>query len=205
MKTIVVAGIGTGVGKTIISSVLVEALQADYWKPIQAGDLENSDTVRVKSLTSSKKSFFHEERFKLNYPMSPHASAALDGIKMEIDDFEIPQTNNWLVIELAGGLMVPIHSGCLNIDLVKKWKAPVVLVSQNYLGSINHTLLSLEVLKSNKVPVLGIIFNGEENKSTEEFILEYSNINCLARVQTFSKIDKSSIAEVGKKLAPLFF
>jgi dethiobiotin synthetase len=205
MKTIVVAGIGTGVGKTIISSILVEALQADYWKPIQAGDLDNSDTLQVKRLCSSEKSFFHEEKFRLNHPMSPHAAAALDGIKMEINDFEIPKTSNSLVIELAGGLMVPIHSGCLNIDLVKKWKAPVVLVSQNYLGSINHTLLSLEILKSNKIPVLGVIFNGEENKSTEAFILNYSKINCLGRVQTFSKLDKVSIAEAAKKLAPSFF
>src|SRR4051812_31361694 len=114
MKRIVIAGIGTGVGKTIVSAILVEALQADYWKPVQAGDLENSDTLTVKNLVSNIRSHFHEEAYRLNSPMSPHAAAKLDGIEIELDQIRIPETKKTLIIELAGGLMVPLNSATLN-------------------------------------------------------------------------------------------
>jgi dethiobiotin synthetase len=200
MKTIVVAGIGTGVGKTIISAILVEALQADYWKPIQAGDLENSDTNTVQKLVSSEKSVFHPEAFRLKNPMSPHAAAKLDLVEIRSNDLPLPKTGNILIIELAGGLMVPINSEELNIDLLKKWNAPVILVSKNYLGSINHTLLSLELLKNNHIPVLGIIFNGEGNISTEEFILHYSKANCIGRIEDLVELNKISIRLAAENL-----
>jgi dethiobiotin synthetase len=200
MKTLVVAGIGTGVGKTIISAILVEALQADYWKPIQAGDLENSDTHAVQKLVSSERTVFHPEYFRLKNPMSPHAAAELDQVEIRSNDLSLPKTENTLIIELAGGLMVPLNPEELNLHLLKKWQAPVILVSKNYLGSINHTLLSLELLKTNHIPVLGIIFNGEQNKSTEEFILNYSKINCIGRIENFTTLDKTNIKQAADGL-----
>lgn len=196
MKELVVAGIGTGIGKTIISSILVEALQADYWKPIQAGDLDESDTLKVKSLVSNERSVFHPETYRLKTPMSPHAAAKIDGVEIELDRLQIPKTENTLIIELAGGLMVPLNSGELNIDLLKKWKAPVILISQNYLGSINHTLLSHDLLKNNKIEVLGVIFNGPENKSSEEFILNYAHLKCIGRIPELKHLSKEEIRKM---------
>lgn len=198
MKKIVVAGIGTGVGKTIISAILAEALKADYWKPVQAGDLDNSDTQSVQQLISNSTSVFHPEAYRLNQPMSPHAAARLDGLTIDLDKLRIPETNNPLVIELAGGLMVPLNDKELNLDLIKRWHVPVALVSRNYLGSINHSLLSLEILKQNNIPLLGIIFNGEENSESEKLILDYSGARCLAKIPDLDPISKE---EIRKKAA----
>src|SRR5689334_12410627 len=122
MTNIVVAGIGTGVGKTIVSAILTEAFEADYWKPVQAGDLESSDTIAVRNLISNNKTHFHQETYALKTPMSPHAAAEIDGVKIGIEDLVIPETDNRLIIELAGGIMVPINDYDLNLDLIKQWK-----------------------------------------------------------------------------------
>jgi dethiobiotin synthetase len=190
MKKIVVAGIGTGVGKTLIAAILTEALTADYWKPVQAGNLDFTDTDFVKKHISGTKSFFHTERFRLAMPMSPHAAAKTDGIEIDLQELTIPESANTIVIELAGGLMVPLNEKQLNIDLLKQWDVPVILVSQNYLGSINHTLLSVEVLKKYEIDLRGIIFNGKENPSSEDFILNYTGVHCVGRVNEEPEINK---------------
>lgn len=200
MKTLVVAGIGTGVGKTIVSAVLTEALKADYWKPVQAGDLHCSDTMTVKKLVSNGESVFHPERYCLTHAMSPHAAAELDGVEIRLGDLALPVTQRSLVVELAGGLMVPVNAGEVNAHLLKKWGAPVILVSQNYLGSINHTLLSLEVLKTFAIPVLGIIFNGEENRSSEEFIMNYSGVACIGRLDNFTELSPSAVSKAAETI-----
>ena len=197
---IVIAGIGTEVGKTIISSIVVEALQADYWKPVQAGDLVFTDTDRVKSLVSNPKSFFHPEAIRLIHPMSPHASAKKEGIEIDIEKIILPNTSNKLVIELAGGLMVPLNERVLNIDLLKKWKVPVILVSRHYLGSINHTLLSVSALAQFGIPIAGIIFNGNENLSTERVILDYSRIPFIGRMDDEGSINSETIKRYAVKL-----
>lgn len=178
----IVAGIGTEVGKTVISAILVEKLQADYWKPIQAGDLHYTDTHKVQEWVSNTKSVFHPEQYRLQTPMSPHGAADIDGVNIQLEDFQIPETANKLIIELAGGLMVPFNQEALNIDLLEQWKLPVILVSRYYLGSINHTLLSIDALKSRKIPIKGIIFNGTEVPTTKEIILSYTNIPCIGEV-----------------------
>ena len=139
-----VTGIGTEVGKTVIAAILTEALEADYWKPVQAGDLDYSDTHKVRDLVSNDKSVFHPETHALHHPMSPHAAAERDGVEISLDDFQLPQTENNLIVEGAGGLMVPLNSKDCIIDLIEKLDIEVVLVSRTYLGSINHTLLSVE-------------------------------------------------------------
>jgi dethiobiotin synthetase len=195
MKSYFVSGIGTDVGKTIASAILVEALEADYWKPIQAGELENTDTMKVRSLISNKKSTFHTERYLLSLPQSPHAAAANDGIEIDLKTIQITNTNNTLIIEGAGGLMVPLNNECLVIDLIQQLKTEVILVSRNYLGSINHTLLSFEALKSRNIPIAGIIFNGKPNKASEEFILKHTQLRCILRIDEEQEITKARISK----------
>lgn len=196
MNHLVIAGIGTEIGKTFISAILVEALQADYWKPVQAGNLEDTDTDFVRRHISNDRSVFHPEGYRLEAPMSPHAAAAAEGISIVLDQLGIPATERPLIIELAGGLMVPLNDQQLNIDLLKSWQLPVILVSRNYLGSINHTLLSIEVLKQRGIRVIGIIFNGVPNAATEEFILQYSGLPCLFRVNHQEEISQKLVKEL---------
>jgi dethiobiotin synthetase len=189
----IIAGISTEIGKTFISSILTEALEADYWKPVQSGALDFTDTDTVKSLISNNKTVFHPEAYRLTEPMSPHAAAAIDGVEIELSNFVLPETKNSLIVELAGGLMVPLNNHETNLDLIKRLNIPVILVSKNYLGSINHTLLSSEILKINNISVKGLIFNGEQNKSSEDFILNYTKLECLGRVNFEEKIEKNVV------------
>ena len=200
----IIAGIGTEIGKTFISSILTESLQADYWKPIQSGALDFTDTDTVRSLISNDKTFFHPETYRLNQPMSPHAAAAIDGVEIELLKFEIPPTDNHLIIELAGGIMVPLNDRETNLDLIKKLNIPVILISKNYLGSINHTLLTVEVLKMNNIEVKGLIFNGEQNKSSEDFILNYTKLSCLGRVGFEENINKNVVKKYAEQFRSKF-
>ncbi|MEI7595445.1 MAG: dethiobiotin synthase [Bacteroidota bacterium] len=199
MKKYFVTGIGTGVGKTIVSAILVEMLKADYWKPIQSGDLENSDTLKVANLVSNNSTIFFKEQFRLNTALSPHASAKIDGIEIKLSDFKIPETENNLIIEGAGGLMVPINQKPdLMIDLMKHLDVEVILVCSNYLGSINHTLMSINTLKQYGVKIKGIVFNGTENVDSESIIEKYSLIPVLFRVAQYENITKERFAKIAK-------
>lgn len=189
-----ITGISTDVGKTIASAIIVEALEADYWKPIQAGDLENSDSHKVKSQISNSKSQIFENAYKLNTPASPHLAAELDGITIELKQIEEPQTKNHLVIEGAGGVLVPINETDCVIDLIKN-DYKVILVSRHYLGSINHTLLTIEALKNRKIKIAGIIFNGNKNESSEVLILKKSGIKFIGRIEEEPYFDKNVIRE----------
>jgi dethiobiotin synthetase len=196
MKQLIVAGIGTGVGKTVASAVLVEALEADYWKPVQSGSQEDSDTLTVQHLISNQRSFFHEEAYQLKAPLSPHIAAEMEGREIQPEQLSLPAANNHLIVELAGGLMTPLNDRTLNIDLVKKWDKPVVLVSQNYLGSINHTLLSAEALKQQHITIAGIIFNGEETASSESLILNYTQLPFIGRIPMLPALNARAVSEV---------
>ncbi|OOQ60801.1 dethiobiotin synthase [Mucilaginibacter pedocola] len=199
-KPIFITGIGTGIGKTIISAIVVEKLKADYWKPIQSGDLHQSDIMKVQSLVSNTQTVFHPEAFRLTEPYSPHKSAKLDGIIIDERKIIAPETDNQLIIEGAGGLMVPLNDTCLMVDLIKNLGAEVLLVSQNYLGSINHTLLSVEVLKQKGVPIKGIIFNGTPDESSETFILSYSKIKCLGHIPQLTEVSPASVLQAANYL-----
>jgi dethiobiotin synthetase len=195
-----ITGIGTGIGKTLISAILTEKLNADYWKPIQSGDLEASDSLTIKGLISNTKTIIHPESYWLTQPLSPHLSARLDGIEIDLSKINIPATSNDLIIEGAGGLMVPLNENELIIDLIKKLNVEVILVSQNYLGSINHTLLSINLLKQYEIPVKGIIFNGDENLETERYIQQYAKIKKLGNVPSLKNIDKGKVVTAGQNL-----
>ena len=198
-KQVVIAGIDTEIGKTVCAAIICEALKADYWKPIQAGDLDKTDSHRIGQLVSNSKSRIHKEGVLLKHPMSPHASADLQGIEIDKDKLSLPTTKNRLVVELAGGLMVPINHQILNIDLLKKWNIPVILVSKYYLGSINHTLLSWQVLKSSDIPFLGFIFNGTKNQYTFDIILEYTKGKCLLEIDDHKEITSEIVNDYGKR------
>ncbi|MCK4777836.1 MAG: dethiobiotin synthase [Actinomycetia bacterium] len=199
MKKIFVTGIGTEIGKTVVSAILVEALKADYWKPIQAGDLENSDTIKVKNLISNSETVFYPESYRLNRPASPHAAAAIDNVTIELRKILLPETQNNIIIEGAGGLMVPLNDHDMMIDFIKHLNAEVVLVYKHYLGSINHTILSIEALKQRRMKITGIVFNGKSNPETEDIILRYTGIKLLGKLDEEESITKETIKIYSEK------
>ncbi|TRX40499.1 dethiobiotin synthase [Flavobacterium restrictum] len=189
-----ITGISTDVGKTIASAILVEALQADYWKPIQAGDLDNSDSHKIKNYISNDKTVIHENSYKLNTPASPHLAAELDGITIDLKKIIEPKTQNHLVIEGAGGVFVPLNSSDCVIDLIQP-DYKVIVVSRHYLGSINHTLLTIEALQNRKITVAGILFSGNENQATEAIILNKTGIKAIGRIDEEPYFDQNVIQE----------
>jgi dethiobiotin synthetase len=193
-NNIIIAGIHTGIGKTVCSTVICEALGYDYWKPVQAGDLDQSDTMFVQKNTTNNAINFHPERHRLTTPMSPHKAAYIDGLTIKKEDFILPIINNNLLIETAGGVMSPLANNFLVIDLIQCLNVPVILVSNNYLGSINHTLLTIEALRSKNIQIQGIVYSGEVVASSREFISQYSNIHTLFSIPQFDTISADGIA-----------
>ena len=193
-----ITGIGTDVGKTIASSIIVEALEADYWKPIQAGDIDNSDSHKIQRYISNDKTVIHNNSYKLNTPASPHYAAEVDGTKIELAKIIEPKTSNNLVIEGAGGVLVPLNDADSIVDLIQK-EYKTIVVSRHYLGSINHTLLTIEALKSRKISVAGIIFSGDENKATEEIIIKKTNCNYIGRIDNEPYFDANVISYYADK------
>ncbi len=195
---IFITGIGTDVGKTIASAIVTAALEADYWKPIQAGDLDFGDTQKVKSLILNTKSQFHANAYALNTPASPHLAAKLDGISIDLKKIKEPKTDNHLVIEGAGGALVPLNDTDSVVDLIRK-DYKVIVVSRHYLGSINHTLLTIEALQNRKIKVAGILFSGDENKATEEIILNKTGIKCIGRIDNEPYFDANVVSYYADK------
>lgn len=191
---IFITGISTDVGKTITSAIVVEALEADYWKPIQAGDLDNSDSHKIKTRISNSKTKIFENSYKLNTPASPHFAAEIDGIEIDLKNIQEPKTENHLVIEGAGGIFVPLNEKDTIADLIQE-DYKIIVVSRHYLGSINHTLLTIEAIQNRGFKVDGIIFSGSENKSTESLILNKTGIKCIGRIDEEPYFDQNVIME----------
>ncbi len=192
MNKIFITGIGTDVGKTIVSAIAVEALEADYWKPVQAGELEFSDSDKIRDLISNHRSRIFKNSYALKTPMSPHAAAAIDRITIELDKINLPGTLNNIVIEGAGGLLVPLNDKETILDIIKN-DYKIIVVSRHYLGSINHTLLTIETLRSHGFEISGIIFSGKENKTTENIIEKLSGIMILGRIDEEEFFNKEVI------------
>jgi len=192
-----ITGIGTDVGKTVASAIVTQALEADYWKPIQAGDLDNGDSHKVQRYLSNTKSVIHPNSYALNTPASPHLAAAIDGIIINLERIKEPETINHLVIEGAGGLLVPLNDTDTITDLIKPGYK-VIVVSRHYLGSISHTLLTVEVLQSRGIPVAGIIFNGN-NPASEEIILKKTGLNVIGRITDEPYFDQNVIAHYAEE------
>ena len=196
-----IAGIHTGIGKTICSAIICQALGYDYFKPIQAGDLDNSDSICVRNLINNPLCVIHPEIYKLKTAASPHYAAKLDGVEIIKNTIFLPPTPNNIVVETAGGIMSPLANNFLNIDLIAHLNLPTVLVSNNYLGSINHTLMSYEILRSKNLKIVGIVFNGEANKASESYILQYTQLPVLFTIPQFEKMNAKIINEFAKSIS----
>lgn len=201
-KKYLVTGIGTDVGKTVVSAIIAQALEADYWKPIQSGELDNSDSHKINRLTNDLVQVL-PERFRLNEPLSPHASAAIDGVQLHLSELTLPETDRNLLVEGAGGIMVPINDTDLLIDAFKQWNLPVIIVSRHYVGSINHTLLTIEALQNRGIAIKGLVFVGDENKATESFILNHTKVPFLMRVPIAAEVTADFVQEQANLLREL--
>lgn len=204
MHRIMVAGIGTDVGKTIVSTILTTLLNGDYWKPIQCGDEENSDTATVKRWLDTKIHTIHPPAYSLKAALSPHHAARLENTLIRLNSITVPQTTRPLIIEGVGGIFVPLTLKISSLDLFRSWDCQWIIVSKHYLGSINHTLLTLDVLKKLCLPTLGIIFNGEHNPDSESAILEISQVPVLGRLLPEANLNRQTIQRYAKQWQPLF-
>jgi dethiobiotin synthetase len=193
-----ITGIGTDVGKTITSAIITEALEADYWKPVQAGDLHFSDSHKIQSLLTNTKTKIHHNSYALQTPASPHYAAEIDGVTIDIKKIKVPTTKNHLVIEGAGGLFVPLNQTATILDLIQP-DFKVIVVSRHYLGSINQTLLTIEALQNRKISIAGIIFSGDENSATESIILSKTGVNFLGRIDNEPYFDQNVISYYAEK------
>jgi dethiobiotin synthetase len=191
-----VTAIGTDSGKTVVSSILCKALQADYWKPVQAGLPRDSDTVF--QLIGNGNSKIHPETFLFKTAASPHAAAALENVVINLEDFVLPAHKKDLVIEGAGGCLVPLNDQDFVIDLASKLAAEVILVSDLYLGSINHTMLSYEALACRKLKIKGIIFNGPSNPESERIILHHTKLPCFLHIDQEPYFNEQTIIKYAK-------
>lgn len=181
MHKIIIAGNGTDVGKTIAAAILTTCLGGDYWKPVQCGPEEESDSTAMKKLIDASHRIFPSV-YSFKRALSPHHAARLENVLIRPERIKIPQTVRPLIIESAGGILVPLTKQILTIDLFKSWDVRWVLVSRHYIGSINHTLLTIDALKHHGVALSGIIFNGEFNADTESVILGHSRLPLLGRL-----------------------
>ena len=197
MQKIFVTGISTEVGKTIASSIITEALQADYWKPVQSGDLDHTDSHKVASFISNTKTVIHPSSYELKTPMSPHAAADIEGIRIDRFHIKEPETTNHLVIEGAGGLLVPLNEEDTMFDIIMP-SYKVVVVSRHYLGSINHSLLTINWLKQKGYDV-SLIFSGDANPHTENIILQKTGVSLIGRIEEEPLFDKTVIKKYADK------
>ncbi len=196
-----VTGIGTNVGKTIVAAILTEGLQANYWKPIQSGTIEGNDSDTLKQLISNSKTIIYPESYLLKQPLSPNIAAKIDGIEINLKTIQLPSNeNNSLIIEGAGGLLVPINKTNFVIDIAKKFNSEIVLVISNYLGCINHTLLSINYLKQNNFKIYALVFNGNFNDDVKQSIINYAPLTKVIEIPTLKTLSKKAILAAAKAI-----
>ena len=196
MKPIIVTGTDTNIGKSVVAAMLTLCLDAIYWKPIQAGNEDGTDSERVAEMTELKAARFLAERYVLKNPLSPHFAAALDGITIDEEKLQLPgdiAADQILLIEGAGGVLVPISKDLLQTELFVHWNAPVILCARTELGTINHSLLSIEALRKRSIDILGIIFVGNEMENSESTIVEMGKVKHLGRLPFLSKCNPKTL------------
>ncbi len=198
-KTYIVSGTDTGIGKTAVAAMLTLALDALYWKSIQSGTEDGTDRQRVQALTALPDDRVLPERYILSQPLSPHRAAELDGIELDADPFPLPKADKTLIVEGVGGLMVPITRQKLQIDIFAAWNLPIILCARTGLGTINHTLLSIEALRKRNMPLHGLIFVGEDNPDNMRTIADFSGSRILGHMPHLDIIDRAALLRVFKK------
>jgi dethiobiotin synthase len=194
-KGFIVSGTDTGIGKTTVAAMLLLALDALYWKPIQSGTQDGTDRQRVQALTQLPDDRFVPERYVLSQPLSPHRAAELDGVAIEPETLAVPAAARTLIVEGAGGLMVPITRRLLQIDLFADWGMPIILCARTALGTINHTLLSIEALRSRGLQLHGLIFVGDDSPDNIGTIAEFSGARILGRLPRLRSIDRAALLD----------
>ena len=192
--TIVVTGTDTDVGKTVFAAALAGALGAFYWKPVQAGVDPRSDADTVAALSGLPRERILPEAYRLATPCSPHLAAAIDGLTIDPARLALPAVGGRLVVEGAGGVLVPITPDLLFADLFARWACPVVLVARTGLGTINHSLLSIEALRRRDVPILGIAFVGDTQPDSEATIVRLGGVKRLGRLPRLDSLDATTLA-----------
>lgn len=204
MCKIIVAGSGTDVGKTIVSAILTTVFDGDYWKPIECAEEEASDTNTIKKWIDPIRHHIYPPAYSLKAPLSPHHAARLENISIQPEAVRTPSSARPLIIESVGGIFVPLTARVLSIDLFKQWNGQWIVVSRHYLGSINHTLLTLEALKQRNIDVAGLIFNGEPNIDSETAILDISHLPMLGRLLPEETLNSQTIQRYAKQWLPRF-
>ena len=198
-KRIIICGTDTDVGKTIVSSFFVQGLKGVYWKPIQSGTEEGTDTKTVCELLELNPNRYLPERYKFKAPVSPHWAAEKESRIIEPTNLHLPNLNKLIIIETAGGLMVPLNRNWLQIDQLKVWGAPIILVARTGLGTLNHTLLSLEALKHRNLDVLGIVLNGPPHKDNPKTLEQFGDTKILASLPIFNKVNAKVLSQEWNK------
>ena len=198
MTTLVVTGTDTGIGKTVVAAMLTLALDAVYWKPVQSGAADGTDAAMVATMTGLGPERFILERYLLTRPLSPHRTAELDGVEIDLDSLLLPGSTpegRPLIVEGAGGLMVPLTRRTLYIDIFRRWGVPVVLCARTTLGTINHTLLSVEALRTRGIAILGVVFVGDEMPDNEQTICDFAGVKRLGRLPILSRLTPVALVE----------
>jgi dethiobiotin synthetase len=195
-----ITGTNTDIGKTVVCAVLMAGLRGKYWKPVQSGIIESIDAEWIREKTGLPEPHFFPETYRLTQPLSPHAAAALDGIEIKLDAFKLPEVNETetLIVEGAGGIMVPLNNKHFMLDLMKKLNLPVLLVSSSELGTINHTLLSLEQMRHHDLDILGVVMNGPKNPGNKDAIERFGKIPVIAEIEPLPEINPQVLQECFK-------
>ncbi len=198
-KRIIICGTDTDVGKTIVSSFFVQGLKGIYWKPVQSGTEEGTDTETVCNLLNLEPNRHLSERYKFKAPVSPHWAAERESRFIEPSNLHLPELDELIIIETAGGLMVPLNRNWLQIDQLKVWGAPIILVARTGLGTLNHTLLSLEALKNRNLDVLGIVLNGPPHNDNPKTLEQFGDTKILANLPIFNELNAKVLSQEWKK------
>ncbi len=196
-----VTGTDTEVGKTIACACLVGALDGNYWKPVQSGLVDGTDQQTVKKLSKIEESRFHDSVYELKAPLSPHEAARREKVSIEMRRFKMPASKRPIVVEGAGGVMVPLNARALMLDLMKKLKLPVIIVARSGLGTINHTVLTVQALRKQRCPVLGVIVNGPRNPANVEAIETYGRVPVLWQLTPLKPLNPNSVTRAAGRLA----
>ncbi len=204
MNGVFVTGTDTGVGKTVAAACLARAWRAGYWKPVQTGTAAgDDDTATVVALAGVSAEHVYAPAYALRAPLSPHAAAELDGVRITMDAIALPQTAHPLVVEGAGGLFVPLNDRDFMIDLMARLALPILLVARSTLGTINHTLLSLTALRSRGLPIAGVVLNGPPNAGNRAAIERFGQVRVLAELPRVDPLDNAAVERLAARIPPL--